>query len=277
MTEECGILNIATCLPQALYDFLLNVINSPIQPLLDMLKFFLTEPVNLTIFSSLWAIMIYVISLFYGILLLYSGFNFIISGYDAEKRNKAKEWLRNIVIMVILVQASYFLYSLTLDIGSLLTAGIINLVGDEFFLLSIDNLVNIGLQFVFLFLYLLSVLITAILLTIRYIIVCSGVVFIPIGIFFYFIPALNNYGRLILNFLGICIFITFFDALIFLVCSKIVEIDFFANFKILVMISAFSLANLLMLYLIFFSAIKSAFKTADKTSVAISSAAKYVK
>lgn len=275
MTEECGILNIATCLPQALYDFFMNVINSPIQPLLDMLKFFLTEPVNITIFNPLWAIMIYVISLFYGILLLYSGFNFIISGYDAEKRNKAKEWLRNIVIMVVLVQASYFLYSLTLDIGSLLTAGIINLVGDEFFLLSIDNLVNIGLQFVFLLLYLLSVLITALLLTIRYIIVCAGVVFIPIGIFFYFIPALNNYGKLILNFLGICIFITFFDALIFLVCSKIVEIDFFANFKILVMISAFSLANLLMLYLIFFSAIKSAFNTVD--SVATSSVVKYLK
>lgn len=275
MTEECGILNIATCLPQALYDFLIKIINSPIQPLLDVIKFFLTEPVNLSIFNSLWAIMIYVISLFYGILLLYSGFNFIISGYDAGKRNKAKEWLRNIVIMIVVVQASYFLYSLVLDIGSLLTAGIINLVGDEFFLLSMDNIVNIGLQFVFVFLYLLSVLITALLLTIRYIIVCVGVVFIPLGVFFYFIPMLNNYGKLILNFLGICIFITFFDALIFLVCAKIVEIGFFENFKILVMISAFSLANLLMLYLIFFSAIKSAFSTVD--SVATSSAVKYLK
>ena len=274
MTEECGILNIATCLPQVLYDFLINLINSPIQPLLDVIKFFLTEPVNLSIFNSLWAIMIYVISLFYGILLLYSGFNFIISGYDAGKRNKAKEWLRNIVIMIVVVQASYFLYSLVLDIGSLLTAGIINLVGDEFFLLSMDNIVNIGLQFVFVFLYLLSVLITALLLTIRYIIVCVGVVFIPLGVFFYFIPMLNNYGKLILNFLGICIFITFFDALIFLVCAKIVEIDFFENFKILVMISAFSLANILMLYLIFFSAIKSAFSTVD--SVTTSSAVKYL-
>ena len=274
MTEECGILNIATCLPQVLYDFLINLINSPIQPLLDVIKFFLTEPVNLSIFNSLWAIMIYVISLFYGILLLYSGFNFIISGYDAGKRNKAKEWLRNIVIMIVVVQASYFLYSLVLDIGSLLTAGIINLVGDEFFLLSMDNIVNIGLQFVFVFLYLLSVLITALLLTIRYIIVCVGVVFIPLGVFFYFIPMLNNYGKLILNFLGICIFITFFDALIFLVCAKIVEIDFFENFKILVMISAFSLANILMLYLIFFSAIKSAFNTVD--SVTTSSAVKYL-
>ena len=108
--EECGLLNLASCIPQKLYDYLINILNSPIQPLLILTKGLLTEPINLETFVSLWAIVLYVLSIFYGLLMLYSGFNFMISGYDVVKRTKAKEWFRNIFIMIVLVQASYFVY-----------------------------------------------------------------------------------------------------------------------------------------------------------------------
>ena len=259
--EECGLLNLASCLPEKIYDFVLGIINAPIYPLLILTKSLLTEPVNLSLFSSLWAIILYVISLFYGILMLYSGFNFMFSGYDAVKRAKAKQWFMNIFIMIVLIQASFFIYELVLDVESLLTAGMINLVDDTFFLITADNIVNIGLQFFFAVFYVLTLLVTVLLLTLRYIVVAVGVVFVPIGIFCYFIPPLNSYGRLIFNFLGVCIFATFFNSLIFVVCSQLVQIELFESFKILVMISAFGMANLLMFYLMFFSAIKSAIKT----------------
>lgn len=271
----CGITNFASCIPQKLYEFLINILNSPLQPLLGLIKSLLTEPIQISLFVSLWAIMLYVISLFYGILMLYSGFNFMLSGYDVVKRNKAKEWFRNILIMVVLVQASYFLYELVVDIGSLLALGTFNLINDEFFLLTADNLVNIGLEFFFTFFYVFVLLITALLLAIRYIVVAAGVVFIPIGIFCYFIPPLNSYGKLILNFLGIYIFIGFFDVLIFLVSSKILEVDLFQNFKILVMISAFLISDFLMLYLMFFSVIKSAVRSGEQTAGTITAVAKY--
>ena len=258
MTEECGILNLAVCIPEKIFDFFLNIINAPIQPLLDMVKSLLTEPISISLFNSLWAIMLYVISLFYGLLLLYAGFNFMISGYDVVKRSKAKEWLRNILIMIILVQASYFIYGAVIDLGSLLTVSIINLVDESFFLLTADSIVNLGLQFFFAIFYVFALIFTTILLTIRYIIVAVGVVFVPLGIFFYFIPPLQEYGKFIFNLLGICIFVTFFDALVFLVCSELINIPLFANIKILVMIGAFTISNLLMFYLMFFSIIKSA-------------------
>jgi hypothetical protein len=273
--EECGLLNLASCIPQKIYEFFITLINAPISPLLWILKSLLTEPVKLSLFSSLWAIILYIISLFYGILMLYSGFNFMFSGHDAIKRAKAKEWFMNIFIMMVLVQTSYFLYELVLDVESLLTAGVINLVDENFFLITADNIVNIGLQFFFALSYVLILLITVLFLTLRYIIVAVGVIFAPIGIFCYFIPPLNSYGKLIFNFLGVCIFTTFFDALIFLVCSQLIQIELFESFKILVMISAFLMADLLMFYLIFFSAIKSAFKTAESTAGTIGAVAKY--
>lgn len=271
MTEDCGILNLATCIPEKLYDFVMNVLNSPIQPLLNLIKSLLTEPVQLNNFLPLWAIIIYVLSLFYGIILLYSGFNFMVSGYDAEKRSKAKEWFRNTLIMIVLVQASYFIYVSVVDIGSLLTAGVINLVDPQFFLLSADNIVNLGLQFFFVLMYVLVLLITTVILTFRYIILAVGVVLAPIGIFLYFIPPLSSYGKLVLNFLGICIFISFFDSLIFLVCAELLSVELFQNFKILLMIASFSIANIMMFYFMFFSIVKSAILTGGK----VASVAKY--
>jgi hypothetical protein len=270
---KCGITNLATCIPQKLYDFLINLLNAPIQPLLSLTNTLLIEPVQLSLFISLWVVILYVISLFYGFLMIYSGFNFIISGYDVVKRNKAKEWFKNLLIMVVLVQASYFLYETVVDIGSLLAIGLMKLIDENFFLITVDNITNIGLQFFFTFFYVIVLFITIIILTFRYIIVAVGVVFAPIGIFLYFIPPLNDYGKLVLNFLGISIFIPIFDLLIFLVCSKLLFISIFQNFKILIMISAFSLSNLLMIYLMFFSAIKSI----SKTSRSIISVVKFIK
>jgi len=275
MADECGLMNLASCIPQKIYDFIIGLLNAPLQPLLDLTKALMTEPIQLSVFVSLWAVILYIISIFYGILMFYSGFNFIISGYDAVKRTKAKEWFMNIFIMIVLVQASYFLYSLVIEINSYLTAGMINLIDPNFFLLTIDNIVNIGLQFFFAIFYVLVLIFTVLFLTLRYLIVASGIIFVPIGIFLYFIPPLKEYGKLILNFLGVCIFISFFDSIILLISSRLIGIPLFANFKILVMISAFSIANFLMFYFMLFSVIKSAIKTVDRTMAPIVAVAKY--
>ncbi len=274
-TEDCGLLNLATCIPQKIFEFLIYLLNAPLAPLLTLVQSLLTEPVDISLFGSIWAIMIYILSLFYGFLMLYSGFNFMFSGHDAVRREKAKEWFRNTIIMIVLIQASYFLYSLVIDISSLVTNATINLISQTFFQLTIDNIVNVGLQFFFALFYVLILFLSALILTIRYLIVAFGVALLPFGIFFYFVPPLKSYGKLILNFLGVCIFVTFFDAVIFLVSSKLLTIPIFASMKILVMISAFSIANILMLYLMFFSIIKSALEATNGATGAIILATKY--
>ena len=275
MTDDCGLLNLATCIPQKIFDFIIGVINAPIQPLLDFTKSLLTEPINLSAFGLLWAIVMYILSMFYGLFLMYAGFNFIISGYDVIKREKAKTWFRNILIMIVLVQMSYFIYSTFIDLNSLMTSGIVNMIDSKFFLLTADNIVNIGLELFLGLLYIVTLLLSVLFLTLRYILVALGVVLIPIGIFLYFIPPLNSYGKLIVNFLGICIFVTFFDSLILLAGSKIIEIPLFANFKIVVMITCFAIVNFLMFYLMLFSGLKSAFKAGESVAGTVASVAKY--
>jgi len=260
MSEECGLLNLATCIPEKIFDFIINIINAPIKPLLDLTKTLLTEPIRIDTIAPIWAIIIYVLSIFYGLLILYAGFNFMISGHDIIKRARAKQWFQNIFIMIVLIQTSYFLYYLCVDVSAYLTAGVVGLIDENFFLLTADNIVNLGIQFFFGILYVITILISVLLLMLRYLFILIGLVLFPIGVFLYFIPATQGYGKVIFNSLGVYLFIPFLDGIILLICSRILGIPSFENYKILIMISAFSIINFLMIYLLIFTLIKSAIK-----------------
>src|SRR3989338_6004488 len=261
---SCGLLNLASCLPEAFFNYIASFLNAPLQPLLDLAKNLISLPVNIQLFAGLWAIIIYVLSMFYALLLIYVGFQFIISGYDPQKRENAKAWLRNIVIMIVLIQSSFFIYDLAIQVSAVMTSTTLSLINNNFFLLTIDNISNVALEIIFFMLYIIVLLCAVLILIIRYGIVAIGVVLFPIAIFFYFIQPLRSYGILILNFLGICMFTTFLDAIILTGFSKLVEISLFANIKILVMISAFGLINLIMLFLMFFSMFKASMNLGTK-------------
>jgi len=256
--SDCGITNLGTCLVEKSFEFIIYILNLPIKPLLAMIDNLLTEPVNINIFSEVWAIIIYMLSLFYGILLLIVGFRFLLSGNSPEQREKAKRELTNVILMMIFIQMSFFLYELILEIISSMSTVIFNLIREDFFLITMDNIGNMGLELVLLIPYLSMIVVTLIFLVLRYICVGVGVVFFALGIFFYFVGPLNQYGKLILNYLFVVMALPFFYSMIFLACSKFLEIELFANMKIVVMIGAFSLVNLMTIFLILFVIIKAA-------------------
>jgi len=276
--EKCGITNFVTCIPQKIAEYFLMLIYLPIIPLLSIIQKFLSEPVSISIFHSLWGIMIYVISIFYGLLFLFSGFNFIISGYDAVKRAKAKEWLKNTLLMIFFVQASFVIYSLLNDLSSLLASGVMNMIDDRFFMLTANSLTDLSLSLALGLVYMLILLITVVLVSLRYLIVGCGVVLFPIGLFLYFIPPLRDYGKLILNTLFTLMFLPFFLSLELLMASMMLELPIFENFKVVVMISGFSMVNFTMLFLLVFGLVKAVFSvTRSDVGQAVSMGIRYIK
>ncbi len=246
---DCGLTNLASCIPQAIFDFLTNLINAPLQPLLELFKNLLSNAPNIDMFINIWAIIVYCISIFYSFLLIYSGFQFLFAGHSVVRREMAKEWLKNTVLMIVLIQGSFYLYQLILDIGSITTTAILSITDPTFFQLTADNITNVGLDFIFTLVYVLVLVATVLYLTIRYLAVCIGVIFFPIGLFCYFIPPLKSYGKLILNLLGMMIFVTVLDAVVILACSKFLDIAMFQNFKILIMIACLLIVDLITLIL----------------------------
>ena len=274
---ECGLTNLAICIPEKIAEFAVSILNLAVEPLLNLNHSLLTEPVIISIFHPFWAIMVYIISLLYGLFFLFAGFNFMVSGYDAAKREKAKEWLLNIVLMILFVQASYLIYELMIEFGSLLTAGVINLINPDFFLMTADNITNFGLQIVLLTPYVAVLLVTSIFLALRYLLVSMGILFFPIAIFLYFIPPVRAYGKLILNVLIVAILLPFFNALILLGASMLIDIPLFSNFKIVLVTVAYISIELFMILLMLFAALKAVFSVLESdTGKNVVKAAKYL-
>lgn len=259
---SCGLLNLASCIPEKLYEFFIDILNAPIQPLLTFVKNLMINPVQISLLAPIWGIILYILSTFYALLFLYAGFSLMLSGHSEIKRAKSKEWFENIFLMIIFTSASYYLYDLILQMAGGLTAGMMSLVDPNFFKFTANNIVNIGLEFFLGMFYVFVLIITALFLILRYLIVAMGVVLFPIAIFLYFVPPLQDYGKLILNYLGVCIFVVFFDAIIFIVSSQMAQVPLFSSMKMILMIGAFTTTNFLMIYFLLFSIIKSAMKAA---------------
>ena len=271
--EECGITNLASCIPEKLYDFIINIINAPILPTLNFIKSLLTEGINTELFKTLWSIVRYILSFFYIFFFLYAGHVFLFQNADPIRRAHAKDMLKNTILMIVLINGSFYIYGLLIALNSSLSSSIAGLIDPHFFLLTADNIINIGLEFMFAFIYNLTLTFTLILLAIRYVIVAFGVVFFPIGLFLYFIPPLKGYGKFLINALCIFIFITFIDLLIILGCSLLIDIPLFENMKILVMITCFLIVNYTLWLAIKF-AIKRSVNTGLKDD--FKQAAKYI-
>ncbi len=254
----CSLVNLGSCLPQMFFEFVLGIINAPIQPFLQLTLHLLSEPINLHLFMHFWAIIVYMLSMFYALLLVSAGFSMMLAGPDVEKREKSKEWLKNVVIMIILVQASFFIYQLILDLAAAMTSATLTLVDGNFFLITASSISELGLAISLSFAYLATILITSTIFVIRYVIVAIGVVFFPIAIFLYFLPPLKAYGLLIMNFLGTALFITFFDAILLIGFSQLVNVGLFSSLKVILLIAAFLVIDSITLFLVIFAIVRAA-------------------
>lgn len=253
---------------EKLIEVVTSILNTPITQFLLLVKNLFTIQINIQAFFPLWQIMVYILSLFYGLYILFAGFNFMMSGYDPIKRMLAKEWLKNVLVMMVCVQASYFIYELILEIELSLTSSIMTLVGNSIFLFSALDIFS-GFGIFLMTGYGTALFFTSILFFIRYIIVVMGVLIFPLGIFLYFSPMLKDYGRMLLNFVLMSVFVSFFSALILLASSKVVELSMFQDYRLFVSMSAFCLCDFMMFYFMLFSIIKSAFKTSTKIAVSV--------
>ncbi len=244
--------DLGDCVSDAFFDKVADLINAPLELILGYIEALLAASPDPSTYSEIWAIAVYIISMFYGLLLMYAGLNFMISGYSAQKRDNAKTWLKNILLMILLVNASYLLYVLILDVNSALTSSVFNLIDEDFFIFTLDSFTEVANEILFGSFYLLVVYFTLIILGIRYLIIAFGVALFPIGIFLYFIQPLRGFGKSILHFLLINIFISFFAALIFLVGAMLLDVSLFSDLKILVMIATFILVDALLFYFLFY-------------------------
>ncbi|MBS3147432.1 hypothetical protein J4219_00945 [Candidatus Woesearchaeota archaeon] len=249
MCTILDIVDIPQCVLDTIIEFVQSAINAPLVPFLQTIKMLLTQPANISPFGALWALIIYLISIFYGLFIMFAGVNFIISAYSPERRYRAKEWLQNVILMIICVQASYLIYSLVSQLASGLAGAIVGLIDPNFFYITLDNSTSVAFSIALGFAYFLTLLVTIVTFSVNYFLASIGVVFFPFGVFFYFIPPLRDVGKFIISKLTFILFLPFFASIMLLGVSQLMNINGFYGIKIVFMISAFVAVNTLMIIL----------------------------
>ena len=91
---ECGIMNLAECIPLKMYEYFLLIINAPLLPMLILIQSLLTADVHIELFIHLWAVIRYILSFFYVFFFVYAGYIFLVANANPIRRAKAKEMLR---------------------------------------------------------------------------------------------------------------------------------------------------------------------------------------
>jgi len=211
--------NIPGDVANAILNALKQIVVDFVTPLLDLAKTFITvnpDPAN---YQSYGQAIIVLISAFYLLIFLVVGFKFVMGSYDEAQRLEAKEWAKKAILIVVLCNASLLIYSLILNVGSATSLYLWNGSYEQLF--QIQNLSALNL--ILLVFFAIAVLLALVTLFIRYLLVLVGIMAFPIGLFLYFIPPVQSYGKIILNTIGIVIFLQFFDVLVLVASSLLLN------------------------------------------------------
>ncbi len=254
-----GLSETVSQIPQAMVDsfigFFKNEFVGFLNPLLLLAKAFLTTNPDPEALFGLWQVIVYLISLFYLLLFLIVGLLFIFSSFDSKRRAVAKDWFKSIVFLVVGVNASFLFYSLFLGLGSAVANYLWVAEFEQLFSPSILS----GLNFVLLFIYAGAVLIAFITFFVRYLLLLLGTVLFPIAIFFYFIPPLKAWGKMLFEILFAGVLMQIIDVIVFIGASAVW--NQFAGFQDILgwaPIMAFCLVAIINVFILWFAGVKAA-------------------
>ena len=257
--------------PELFLEYSLRILNQSLEPFLNSIKNQLGHNPNIDNNHTTWKIITYTLSFLYLLLILYAGLLFITAGTDSMKKQQAKEWITNVIIMLILIQSSFYLYGIVLELGSGMNQAILNLIPNEFYTVNSLSYLELGSQIVMVIVYVLILIITLLFLVIRTIIIFLGVVLLPLAIFLYFIPPMQAYGKFFINLILVFVFSTFLASLILLTISNLtLSGDYSELVKTSINIGGFLLINILFIalgFLIISNASLGSFKTKVSLSV----------
>lgn len=252
---NCGLTNIKACFTGIFQGFF----NAQLKPLLDFFMTLLETETSPELFKPLWSGIVFLSEFIATIFIVINNIKLIIFAGYPVKSYQAKKNLQNIVIIAVLLPLSYYAYNLLLNFNSTLTKNFLENVGVTFFEVKFQGITDSILNFLLFLFYLIALILTDIILILRYFILSVGVVLFPLGIFMYYVDSLKSYGSLIINFLLSNIFAGAITSIIIKILSMLSNIAVFEGFKIIFSIAGLLIADVVLLLIMFFVVVKAGF------------------
>ena len=212
--------NLPACITESFFSSLTSgFIYASEQFLSSSFNFILSVP-DLHWFCGPYNAVMSVLESLYIVVLLALGLYYIARSADVAGRNNAKRWLKNVFFMVVALSLSFYAFQMLIDLNQYVASEFMSKANLDFF--------SVGASFSsVVFLLILSAsfagvfLITFVTLLIRYIMIPFLLLAFPIALFLYFIPPTQSWGKVMLQAIGIIVFMTSCDALILLGLSAL--------------------------------------------------------
>ena len=260
-STECSFSNIGQCIINAITGAITGILNLILYPFVEITLSFLRTQPNVSAFYYLWRTIVSIISVLYVVVISFSGLYLILRSDSVEGRIKAKTYLKNAIILIVLIPSSFYLYDLLLKFTSGLSNIALNHVNESFFYIDYDSIGGAIEETIMYLIYLIAIIITLILLAIRYFFASIAIIFFPIGILLYFFPFTQNYGKLILNLILINLFIPFFASIMLAGFSQLAHTGIFQNLQTLLATITFITIDVMLLLLALFSVFTGIYQT----------------
>ena len=185
--------------------------------LLDFTGTLLTSNPDPNLMLGFWQTVITVISCFYLLIFLIIGLAFLVSGANIQRREQAKDWLKRAIMMIIGVNISYLGYALILELSTAIT----KYFWETGFAQLLQNSIFTSVGLIMLIAYSGTIFLALITLFIRYLFLLVGVALFPIGIFLYFTPKVESWGKLVFSFLGTMLAMQLVDVIILVATTQL--------------------------------------------------------
>ncbi len=212
--------NLPGCIVENFFSYLVSGLIASNQNFVDStFKFLFSNPNPLWFCSQYNAVMAILESLF-SIVLMALALFFIVRANDVEGRLMAKKWLENMLIMIVLLSFSFSFFQMMLDFNTYLST---SLASDSMRTIfsPTGSFSSVIFALVMLLLIVSMMMLTFVTLLVRYILIPFLLLLFPVGIFLYFIPVTQSWGKTILKIIVIVVFMTTVDALVLLGLSSL--------------------------------------------------------
>lgn len=238
------------CFTDWLNNVLLDFINAPVDPLIGLVNDLLLVDGSegLENFKSLWRLIANITSVLLVLVVAFMGLWFLFNSLQPKTRLLFKEVIKKIVLILVGVNVSYYLYKTLLVFNSGLTSSVLSLVSEEFLRLTFDSLVNFSLEIIFGTVYLINLLVLVLLLSVRQVLLNAVVVLLPLIILLYFVPGFSGFAKTIIYSVLVLVFSSFLISIVLVVGSKMSMEATMTSF--LIVNATLLIVNLLIFYLI---------------------------
>lgn len=257
-----GIAAIAPAIGEVLRNYFESSARDFDSPIVGLLKVLFSANPAVNGMKKLVDVTVTIISSLYLLFFTIAALMFLAAGISVEKKILAKEWMKNSLFMVAGVNVSFPVYGFLLEIGTAISAVMLESVPHNFFSESI--LAGSGL-FTLLFIG-MTMMFAAFTLFLRHVFLLVGAVLFPIGIVLYFLPPTRKWGRVVFNLIGAAIALQFVDAALIVASSQAASIVQGAGAETIMAGAAFVMIGTTNLAIMVFALAKSAFAQEEKQS-----------